>query len=102
MTRWFDPSLQNIVIGDANVPLDGTETTLISQAGSVREVAIGSIPGVSTHVSFGNGAPNDVNGSNGDFYFRLDGTQAGNTIIYHKESGTWVAALTGPVAYYNG
>lgn len=42
----------------------------------------------------GNGAPNNSNGANGDFYFRGDGTQAGNTVIYHKQSGSWVALIT--------
>lgn len=38
MTKWFDPSLQNITIGDANTTFDGSETTLISQGGAVREI----------------------------------------------------------------
>ena len=42
----------------------------------------------------GSGAPNNANGSNGDFYFRSDGTAAGNTVIYHKEAGAWVALVT--------
>ena len=42
----------------------------------------------------GNGAPDNANGSDGDFYFRGDGTQAGNTVIYHKEGGSWVALVT--------
>lgn len=42
----------------------------------------------------GNGAPNNANGANGDFYLRGDGTVAGNTIVYHKEGGAWVAATT--------
>lgn len=41
----------------------------------------------------GNGAPNNANGSNGDFYFRGDGTAAGKTVIYHKEGGSWVSAV---------
>lgn len=42
----------------------------------------------------GTGAPNNANGANGDFYFRGDGTAAGNTVIYHKEAGSWVALVT--------
>ena len=42
----------------------------------------------------GSGAPSNGDGSNGDFYFRSDGTQAGNTVIYHKEGGSWVALVT--------
>jgi hypothetical protein len=39
----------------------------------------------------GTGVPNNANGNNGDFYFRSDGTVAGNTVQYHKEAGAWVA-----------
>lgn len=42
----------------------------------------------------GDGAPNNAEGSNGDFYFRGNGTKAGNTVIYHKEAGAWVALVT--------
>lgn len=42
----------------------------------------------------GTGAPNNANGADNDFYFRGDGTAAGNTIIYHKQGGSWVAAVT--------
>lgn len=42
----------------------------------------------------GTGAPNNANGNNGDFYLRGDGTQAGNTVLYHKEGGAWVALIT--------
>ena len=42
----------------------------------------------------GTGAPDNGDGSNGDFYFRSDGTKAGNTVIYHKEGGSWVALVT--------
>jgi hypothetical protein len=37
------------------------------------------------------GPPSNTVGQNGDFAFRDDGTTAGHTIIYHKESGSWVA-----------
>jgi len=43
---------------------------------------------------FVTGVPSNANGSNGDFCFRTDGTAAGNSIIYHKEGGAWVAAVT--------
>jgi hypothetical protein len=42
----------------------------------------------------GSGAPSNGDGSDGDFYMRTDGTVAGNTIIYHKQGGSWVAAVT--------
>lgn len=39
----------------------------------------------------GTGVPASSLGSNGDFFLRADGTEAGHTILYHKESGAWVA-----------
>jgi hypothetical protein len=42
----------------------------------------------------GTGVPNNANGANGDFYLRGDGTVAGNTVMYHKEAGSWVALTT--------
>lgn len=46
------------------------------------------------NVIFGTGVPSSGVGSNGNFFFRTDGTQAGNSVIYHKESGSWVALIT--------
>jgi len=56
MTRWFDPALQNLVIGDANTSFDGSETTLISQGGSVREVDVSLIGGQGSFTQSGTGA----------------------------------------------
>lgn len=42
----------------------------------------------------GTGVPGAGLGSNGDFYFRTDGTVAGSTVIYHKQAGAWVALTT--------
>ena len=42
----------------------------------------------------GVGVPNNANGSDGDFFFRTDGTVAGNTVAYHKQAGAWVAFTT--------
>lgn len=42
-------------------------------------------------ISAGSGAPSNGDGADGDFYFRSDGTVAGDTVIYHKEGGTWTA-----------
>lgn len=39
----------------------------------------------------GNGAPANTLGANNDFYLRGDGTEAGHTIMYHKEGGVWIA-----------
>ena len=65
-------------------------------------VALGSVlyPGdfittqVVTGIYAGNGAPGAGEGSNGDFYFQGDGTVAGNTVVYHKQGGAWVALVT--------
>jgi hypothetical protein len=100
MTRWFDPALQNLVIGDANTTFDGSETTLISQGGSVRELNLSDLPGSSSNLLFGSGVPSNSSGSNGDFYFRSDGARATDTLIYHKESGVWLELITAG-AYYN-
>lgn len=40
-----------------------------------------------THVTFGAGAPNNANGSNGDYYLRSDGGAL--THLYFKSGGTW-------------
>lgn len=46
------------------------------------------------NLHYGIGVPAATLGANNDFYFRGDGTAAGNTVIYHKESGAWVALTT--------
>ncbi|KKU95056.1 MAG: hypothetical protein UY27_C0027G0003, partial [Candidatus Gottesmanbacteria bacterium GW2011_GWA1_48_13] len=58
----------------------------------------------STILFSGAGAPSDANGSNGDYYFRTDGT--GNTSLYTKVTGSWIPAGGGSTtlqdAYDNG
>lgn len=39
----------------------------------------------------GVGVPSNAVGQNGDFFLRFDGTEAGHTVLYHKEAGAWVA-----------
>jgi hypothetical protein len=39
----------------------------------------------------GLGVPPSTLGANNDYYFRGDGTEAAHTLVYHKESGSWVA-----------
>jgi len=39
----------------------------------------------------GFGVPPNSLGANGDFFFRDDGTEAGHTLLYHREAGVWVA-----------
>ena len=41
----------------------------------------------------GSGAPNNNNGSNGDFYFRGDTPGTANQRIYTKSAGAWIALL---------
>lgn len=48
----------------------------------------GTAQSVCAHYS-GNGAPNNANGANGDFYWRGDG--AAGTFGYHKAAGAWTA-----------
>ena len=40
------------------------------------------------------GVPPATLGSDGDFALRTDGTVAGNTVMYHKQAGVWVAFTT--------
>ena len=47
-----------------------------------------------TKLTGNSGAPSNGDGANGDFYLRSDGTAGGNTVIYHKEAGAWVALVT--------
>ena len=71
MTRWFDPSLQNITIGDGNTTFDGSETTLISQGGAVREIALTTLVSSSSA-----GSANPL----------MDGVAApGNSTLYSRQ-----------------
>lgn len=66
----------------------------LSAAGVFRPATDGGAAQTAVSIFAGNGVPNNANGSNGDFYFQGNGTQAGNTVIYHKEAGAWVALVT--------
>lgn len=49
-------------------------------------------PGVTTPAFFTVfGVPNNAMGNNNDMAWRWDGTEAGHTLLYHKEAGAWVA-----------
>jgi hypothetical protein len=39
----------------------------------------------------GTGVPSNADGTDGDFFFRSDGTVAAHTVLYHKQAGVWVA-----------
>ena len=62
--------------------------------GGLRPLTAASAAQTATKLSGGSGAPSNGDGANGDFYFRSDGTAGGNTVIYHKEAGAWVALVT--------
>lgn len=78
--------------GKHNLYLDGTADN--SFAGPIYAPQDNKTIQTAAAIYAGTGAPNNANGNNGDFYFRGDGTVAGNTIIYHKQAGAWVAAVT--------
>jgi hypothetical protein len=78
----------------------GAAATTIEQLGTLKNEK-GIYPGTDagaiqavTKLLAGSGAPNNANGADNDFYFRGDGTVAGNTVIYHKQGGSWVALTT--------
>jgi hypothetical protein len=41
----------------------------------------------------GNGNPTNAIGNNGDFYLRGDGSHGATNLLWHKESGSWIAIL---------
>ena len=57
---------------------------------SVSSIAPGNGSTVGAKQWSGSGVPSNGLGSDGDFYFRSDGTVAAHTVVYHKESGSWV------------
>lgn len=103
----------NIIVGAGNVALGptnnatGANTLILSMTGARMEpqgpmnLRNKLYPGTdalakqtAAAIFAGTGIPNNANGDNGDFYFRGDGTAAGNTVVYHKEAGSWVALTT--------
>jgi hypothetical protein len=72
----------------------GTIRATIGNNGQFYPATDAGAAQTSAGIFAGSGAPSDANGNNGDFYFRSGGTVAGNTIIYHQEAGSWVAATT--------
>ena len=68
------------------------------QSYSYQERDLGQVPNYIPISNFklhgGGGTPAATLGANGDFYFQSGGTQAGNTVIFHKEGGAWVALVT--------
>ena len=92
--KWFLDLVGILNAGGGGVPLHNSTGSL--QGGQANQfyhmtllqnTLMGTLRG-------GNGAPVAGLGNNGDFYFRNDGTQGANTVIYHKETGAWVALVT--------
>ncbi len=75
---------QVATIAHANASFTGTHTPPDDDGAAQAVVSLRA----------GTGAPSDANGADGDFYFRADGTVAGNTVAYHKQGGVWVAFTT--------
>lgn len=87
LVRKTSPTLETPVLGAAT----GTTLSLTSY---IRPGTDGGSAQTAAGLFAGSGAPNNANGQNGDFYFRSDGTAAGNNVIYHKEAGAWIALVT--------
>lgn len=64
----------------------------INNAAGIAPGAFGSID-TSARIYMGSGVPASANGNNGDFYFNSTGVHGTSDILYHKESGAWVALL---------
>lgn len=61
---------------------------------SVKKLQPGSDAGTlqfTNGIFMGTGAPSNANGTNGDFYFRIDG--GGGTSVYMKRAGSWVGIV---------
>jgi len=90
IARW-DSTTGELTQNSGNTIDDSNITTLVNKLyPSTDAAAAQAVSGIYA----GNGAPNNANGANGDFYFRGDGTVAGNTVAYHREAGAWVAFTT--------
>lgn len=95
---WFDTSNGDIVWSIA-----GVERLRMAAASVALSITAQLYPGsgvtayaaqTAAGILGGSGVPNNAVGNNGDFYIRSDGTVAGNTVMYHKEAGAWVALTT--------
>lgn len=74
--------------------LGAANATSLGLAGFLRPATPAGATQTAASVYAGSGAPNNADGANGDFYFRSDGTVAGNNVAYHREAGAWVAFTT--------
>lgn len=87
--------IQNKGTGISLIISDGTVNTFaVNASGGVTSGSLnhGGITNSPAQYS-GTGVPSNSFGVDGDFYFRKDGTAVGKTLLYHRESGAWVAAI---------
>lgn len=85
-----------VFIGDGDDVLkvvkdNGTEVACITNKGGVRPGTPAGAAQAAAHVYAGNGAPNNADGANGDFYLRADG--GAGTTIYQRRAGAWVGLI---------
>lgn len=92
--KWFVDLVGVLNAGGGGVPLHNSTGSL--QGGQANQYYhMTALQNATISILRGAaGAPAAGLGNNGDFYFRTDGTVGGNTAIYHKEAGVWVAAIT--------
>jgi len=85
-----DLEILNVAFSAAILQL--TDGGLLAVGGGVNFGNFGSIDSGGDGLCWnGSGAPSNANGSNGDYYFRKDGST--NTHIYFKSSGTWAGII---------
>lgn len=75
-----------VTIHGASVPLFGTVPLM-----TVNPPKPDGTAQTAVKLTAGTGAPNNADGSNGDFYFRSDG--GASTTIYQKRTGAWVGIV---------
>lgn len=74
----------------------GTPIVVDTQTGDLYVLLTGGVTkslavSVVSGLRYGSGVPNNGDGSNGNFYFRSNGTAG--SYIYHKVAGAWGAIL---------
>lgn len=102
VTSWLfgiNNSASDVLVWNPNSTIGTADAMTLSTAGvlSVKNkiypgsdaAALQSAAGIYA----GSGAPNNANGTNGDFYFRSDGTAGSANLIYHREGGAWVGII---------
>jgi hypothetical protein len=70
-----------------NITLGNDDHSTLNTAAKIYPGTDAGAMQSSAGIMAGTGAPSDVNGNNGDFYLRSDGSPG--TLIYHKSGGSW-------------